>query len=1054
MKTLVITLTFLLGLSSIKVAQADDQHHNLQPHHNHSHHKNPSHHSATHHHQQNQHQAHSHNTHSYGSFWWWAKQPKCHTHNEKNAFLHQSRRDISWRQLARWWRHFKRHWLGGHYHCEPSGNQAPSVNINAPDTALALQNISLDGSASSDPDGNIASYAWVQTAGSAVNLSGSDQAVASFTAPVVSTDEILRFELTLTDDQGETATREVSINLSAAQSPEVSASGPGTVLIDDDPSTPDTLITLTSQVNDADSSTFTYSWQQISGSPEAIINNPSAQSTEVALPEVLTPTQFTFAVTVTDETALSASDEVIVIVEPEQASSTLSGRVTDINGQVITGAEIIIVGGNTGPLLTNNEGVFSVELTAATNYVLQFNATSYAPQVLVITSPPSEGTTNVDIVMAEISASYIIGENDTGDITREAADGAAVSFNRADFVDASGQLVTGEFGLDITPVDISQQSTSRAFPGLFAGVAESSSEPVPIASLGTVNFSFSQNNEPVNLAPGASATITLPLYTATHPATGETLVLGQIIELWSLDEETGIWLQEGTGEVVFSADSPTELALRAEVSHFSWWNCDVAVQTAQVEVTVEGSDTGTALITGTADLGGSNWRGDTVNTTIAIGDTTRPLFIPANREVCFSASLDYNDDTSAQTEEVCIQAAPGELIAITLSATEPGPLDLRVNPESEEDETNIRVVLGFSQAISIFPVTTEASVTYSVLSGNLPAGLSLNTFNNRASIAGVAEAIGEYTFEIEGTDEDGETDTIVVNYSVVDEPLDVTVNFAENFDGIFTTGKAADTDFVNVSLYIDNQGTYYEGFYTALGAGSILAITPVSQEQSVSFELVGDLPPGLLASEESFRSRPLFVIGNNEIDFIDVNAPEQVGEAGNYTTQVIATDGEGGQDIVIFNFTVLEAVPPPLLNNRRLFLSTEQQQVNLNQVMLGGSEFIGEFDGIRQNNFINPFALFGGPVTNWEILEPGNAEAESCEQALALEPRFDFEDDNSDIPSFLPLPLPSSFNLNAGSGVLTFPEGSSWQGCVKGSNESGSDIKYLILEQDRFFPES
>ncbi|MBT8400925.1 MAG: hypothetical protein KJO98_10645, partial [Rhodothermia bacterium] len=84
---------------------------------------------------------------------------------------------------------------------------------------------------------------------------------------------------------------------------------------------------------------------------------------------------------------------------------------------------------------------------------------------------------------------------------------------------------------------------------------------------GVVEFNLEQDGRDVQLAPGRRASVEIPIYT------GGTQV-GNEIALWSVDEDTGEWTQEGMGVVVASAASPTGLALRAEVSHFSWWNCD------------------------------------------------------------------------------------------------------------------------------------------------------------------------------------------------------------------------------------------------------------------------------------------------------------------------------------------------------------------------------------------------------------------------------------------------------------------------------------------------
>lgn len=71
----------------------------------------------------------------------------------------------------------------------------------------------LDGSGSNDGDGTITSYAWTQIFGKSVRLNNADSAVANFRAPRVrrNTTATLVFELTVTDDQGATASSQVTV---------------------------------------------------------------------------------------------------------------------------------------------------------------------------------------------------------------------------------------------------------------------------------------------------------------------------------------------------------------------------------------------------------------------------------------------------------------------------------------------------------------------------------------------------------------------------------------------------------------------------------------------------------------------------------------------------------------------------------------------------------------------------------------------------------------------------------------------------------------------------
>jgi tetratricopeptide (TPR) repeat protein len=68
----------------------------------------------------------------------------------------------------------------------------------------------LDGSTSTDPDGTIASYSWIQTAGPSVVLNDANTNSASFTAPSVSVDTQLKFSLTVKDDKGESSSPRIA----------------------------------------------------------------------------------------------------------------------------------------------------------------------------------------------------------------------------------------------------------------------------------------------------------------------------------------------------------------------------------------------------------------------------------------------------------------------------------------------------------------------------------------------------------------------------------------------------------------------------------------------------------------------------------------------------------------------------------------------------------------------------------------------------------------------------------------------------------------------------
>lgn len=131
-------------------------------------------------------------------------------------------------------------------------------------------------------------------------------------------------------------------------------------------------------------------------------------------------------------------------------------------------------------------------------------------------------------------------------------------------VKEDGSIAKGDVSVSVTPVDVAFETES--FPGTFEAVREDGEDGL-ILSYGVLEFSFAQDGEELQLAEGKTAEVLIPVYTGGAR-------LGDQIPLWSVNEDNGKWVQEGTGTVVSSENSPTGLALQAEIGHLSWWNCD------------------------------------------------------------------------------------------------------------------------------------------------------------------------------------------------------------------------------------------------------------------------------------------------------------------------------------------------------------------------------------------------------------------------------------------------------------------------------------------------
>jgi choice-of-anchor B domain-containing protein len=107
-------------------------------------------------------------------------------------------------------------------------NTAPNAVAGSGQSVGPGASVTLDGSQSDDPDGDPLSFAWTQTDGPGVTLDGADTDTATFTAPSVDSDTMLRFRLTVTDPSGLEDTATAVVTVTSASSGGGDSGGSGT----------------------------------------------------------------------------------------------------------------------------------------------------------------------------------------------------------------------------------------------------------------------------------------------------------------------------------------------------------------------------------------------------------------------------------------------------------------------------------------------------------------------------------------------------------------------------------------------------------------------------------------------------------------------------------------------------------------------------------------------------------------------------------------------------------------------------------------------------------
>ncbi|NVN79970.1 MULTISPECIES: glycosyl hydrolase family 18 protein [unclassified Vibrio] len=218
-------------------------------------------------------------------------------------------------------------------------NRKPTAAAGADQSVEGPASVSLDGSASKDSDGIIASYAWSQVSGPAVTLANANAAVASFDVVEVTQQETLTFSLTVTDNEGATSTDTVVVTVNPKDTGPVNTAPVAVVTAPTEVNAGDVVVVDASASSDADQDTLTFTWDV----PAGINATVQGASVSFVAAEYTQDTVLNFSVTVSDGTDTSVAATSVKVLKKTTGGGTCTNAWD--SSAVYTGGDQVTQGG-------------------------------------------------------------------------------------------------------------------------------------------------------------------------------------------------------------------------------------------------------------------------------------------------------------------------------------------------------------------------------------------------------------------------------------------------------------------------------------------------------------------------------------------------------------------------------------------------------------------------------------------------------------------------------------------------------------------------------------
>lgn len=290
------------------------------------------------------------------------------------------------------------------------------------------------------------------------------------------------------------------------------------------------------------------------------------------------------------------------------AQRNFHGLVLSTDGTPVSGATVTI---GTATAQTNFKGIFIIKNADVKENFAYVKVTKAGFVNGSRTMVPTNGSNRINIMMIPATNTSTIASGATATVSLP--NGTKVKFDGS-FKDANGNAYNGNVNVAMFHLKPSNEYLNQLMPGSFlANSTDGNARTMETYGMLHVQLTGASGQN-LQIATGHTAEMTVAL-DATQLSTSPTT-----IPLWSFNEITGIWQEEGSATKVGNT-------YVGNVSHFSWWNCDVQLPQAILKVTVK-NPAGVPMVNTVVALRRTGQTYDTSGITDNLGFVSG--YVPAN----------------------------------------------------------------------------------------------------------------------------------------------------------------------------------------------------------------------------------------------------------------------------------------------------------------------------------------------------------------------------------------------------------------------------------------